>query len=324
MSEETLELLVQRAFEFADGTVAFVFQGGEPTLMGIDFYRTFFALVERYNIRKCTVEVSIQTNGIFLDEEWFLFLRKRHVLVGLSFDGVPQIHDRYRVTEQGEGTSGAAIRAIYDMKRLGVEFNVLIVVTRDLACKARECYQFLKRLGVRYAQIIPALDPCGSDKCSQDYSLSRAAWEEFLIQLFDMWYGDFLRGRGVCITYFENIVYKMTGHPFLNCAMSGRCALQMVVESDGRVFPCDFYVSPEWEMGNLKDAGFDVLISAPNAGRFLAESVEVGNNCRECRWRGLCYGSCRRYQMKQGGRYENYYCPAYRAFFPTQERKCFS
>lgn len=315
MTGEVLETLVRRAFAFADGTVSFVFQGGEPTLMGLDFYRTFFALTERYNTRGCTLEVSIQTNGVLLDEEWLLFLREHHVLVGLSFDGLPQVHDKYRVDNSGSGTSEAALRAIRSMERMGVEFNVLMVVTRDLARRVRECYRFLKGLGVQYAQIIPALDPLGADKCSQGYSLSRSALETFLIQLFDLWYDDFLHNKALRITYFENIVYKMAGHPFQNCAMSGMCALEMVVESDGAVYPCDFYVAPEWEMGNLRDMGFRELIATGTAARFLAGSMEVGRGCRGCQWRGLCYGSCRRYQMKRGGQYENYYCPAYRAFF---------
>ena len=315
MSEDTLETLVRRAFAFADGTVTFVFQGGEPTLMGIDFYRTFLSLAEQYNTKGCVMKVSIQTNGVLLDEAWLTLLREHHVLVGLSFDGLPQVHDKYRVDRQGTGTSEAALRAIRAMQRAGVEFNVLMVVTRDLARRPRECYRFLKSLGVKYAQIIPALDPYGADKCSQGYSLSRSALQSFLVRLFDMWYDDFLHHKALCITYFENIVYKMMGKPFQNCAMSGMCALEMVVEADGTVYPCDFYVSDEWEMGNLRDKSFEELIASQTASRFLTESVSVGTRCRGCQWLGLCYGSCRRYQLKSGGTYENYYCESYRAFF---------
>ena len=107
----------------------------------------------------------------------------------------------------------------------------------------------------------------------------------------------------------------MMGKPFQNCAMSGMCALEMVVEADGTVYPCDFYVSDEWEMGNLRDKSFEELIASQAASRFLTESVSVGIRCRGCQWLGLCYGSCRRYQLKSGGTYENYYCESYRAFF---------
>lgn len=315
MTEETLEALVKRMFEFADGTVSVVFQGGEPTLMGLDFYRKFYAFAEKYNTKGCQLEVSIQTNGILLDEEWMLFLREHHVLVGLSFDGVAQVHDKYRVDNQGKGTSEYAVRAIRMMQRSGVDFNVLMVITRDLAHHARECYSFLKSLGIQYAQIIPALDPYGTDKCSQGYSLSCAALETFLTQLFDLWYEDFIRGEAVCITYFENIIYKMMGNTFQNCAMSGMCALEMVVESDGSVYPCDFYVYDEWKMGTLQEMGFKELIATQTAARFLTKSVNVGTHCKSCRWKGQCYGSCRRYQVKTNGIHENYYCNAYQNFF---------
>lgn len=315
MDIETMEVIVRKAFEFADGKIIFVFQGGEPTLMGITFYEKFIEFVNRYNENDTDTEFSIQTNGLLIDEKWCLFFKKHKFLVGISFDGTPRIHDIYRVNYEGVGTSHGVIYAIRNMQKLGVEYNVLMVITHDSVSSVRECYEFLKKLGVSYLQIIFALDPYGEGKCSQPYSISKKDLELFLISLFDIWYKDFVRNQEVRVTYFENIIYKMMGNAHSQCAMNGMCSIEMVIESDGNVYPCDFYVADQWNLGNLHETSFESILHSQTAAYFLEESIGIGNKCRTCEWSGLCQGACRRYQLCSDGQYENYYCDAYKAFF---------
>lgn len=315
MSTETLELLVRRAFEFADESVTFVFQGGEPTLMGIPFYEQLTYYVKKYNTRGAEVQFSIQTNGMLLDENWCKFLKKHAFLVGLSFDGMPSVHDKYRTDYQGNGTAKYAVNAIREMQKTGVDYNVLMVVTRESVNQVEDCYHYLKNLGVEYLQIIPVLDPYGERRGKQTWSLTGQDLQTFLIRLFDVWYSDFLHQRELRVTYFENIIYKMMGNFHCSCAMNGQCMLEMVIESDGSVYPCDFYVADEWEMGNIRNMSFVELISTKTAANFIAESIQVNTGCLLCQWRGYCQGACRRYQLTGVNEYENYYCMAYKAFF---------
>ncbi|MBR3129895.1 MAG: radical SAM protein, partial [Clostridia bacterium] len=260
MRIETLETLVKRAFEFADGSISFVFQGGEPTLMGLPFYETFFKLVQRYNTSRAQVSCSIQTNGILLDDAWCRFLSKNHVLVGLSYDGTAEVNDRNRIDYRGTGTSDRVICAIRKLQQYGVEYNILAVITHQSVPNASKIYKELKQLGVGYLQIIPVLEPIGSMRGTQPYSLSNEELAGFLCELFDLWYADFVQGNALCVTYFENIVYKMMGNPLYQCSMNGSCMIEMVTEANGDVYPCDFYVGDEWKLGNIQTDSFLTML----------------------------------------------------------------
>lgn len=312
MSDAVLETLVMRLFEHTERRVSVVFQGGEPTLMGLPFYEKFMRLVHRYNKNHIRIELSIQTNGILLDESWCAFLRDNQFLVGLSFDGCPPVSDANRVTYQGGGTSTQAVRAIRLLQRFGVEYNVLMVVTRQSAARATECYRYLQGIGVQYLQVIPVLDPyCGEKK---EFSLGVEDLGRFLCGLFDVWYEDFIRQREVRVTYFENIIYKLMGKPLTMCSMNGQCCIETVVEADGSVYPCDFYVSDEWKLGDLCKGDLPSLIFSEKAADFIAASVHVKDECSACPYFGLCIGACRRYRHAQSEAVGSY-CAGYRSFF---------
>lgn len=315
MTLDTLESIVVRAFEFADIQVTFVFQGGEPTLMGLDFYQTFIEYVAKYNKKNCKVEYTIQTNGICVDKEWLQFFKKNKFLVGLSFDGLPKIQDDFRINHSGKGSFHIVDSVIQQMQQQQVDFNILMVVTKPLAEKVKEAYQYLKQRGIRFFQIIPVLDPLFEGHNNYEYSLSKEDLGNFLIELFNLWYADFMLQQEVRITYFENIIYKMLGNSHVSCAMNGRCSIQMVIESDGSVYPCDFYVLDHWELGNVKNDSFIEIIGKSRANEFVSESDEINSKCHTCQWFGLCLGSCKRYQMGKRGDYTNYYCDSYKAFF---------
>lgn len=187
MSLATAETLIRRCFAELDkgGFVSFAFQGGEPTLAGLDFFRFFTQTVQKYNQKRVTVQYAIQTNGLAVTEEWAEFFSKEHFLVGISLDGTPDVHDALRPDAQGNGTWEKVTQTIELLRRCGVECNLLCVVTKRLAKKAERVYKSMKASGVRYLQFIPCLDPLDTPQGQQNYSLTPELYAQFLCALFD-------------------------------------------------------------------------------------------------------------------------------------------
>ncbi len=318
MNIGTLESIVKKAFAFADQHITFVFQGGEPTLMGLDFYQAFLRFVNKYNINNCKTEYSIQTNGILLDQEWIQFLKDNRFLVGISMDGLPEIHDMHRVNAEGKKSHRMVTEAIEQMVQKQIPFHVLMVVTKPLVERVKETYEYLKKMKISFLQIIPVLDPLFEGQNNYEYSLSKEAWGRFLVELFDLWYTDFLQHKEIRITYFENIIYKMMGNSHVSCAMNGKCSIQMVIEGNGAVYPCDFYVIDRWELGNINQDSFIDILQSSRAKDFVENSEESNERCKTCKWFGLCMGSCKRYQLGKFD-YTAYYCESYQTFFEHAE-----
>lgn len=314
MSEETLEILIRKAMEYARGYCSFGFQGGEPTLRGLDFFRKAVELQEKYNTRHVKIANSIQTNGLLLDGEWAQFLHDHHFLVGLSLDGVKEVHDQNRLDAQGRGTFSRVLQAAQRLTARQVEFNLLTVVTNATASNIAKIYRFFRRSGFLYQQYIPCLDPLGEPRGSSPYSLSPEKYGEFLKTLFDLWYQDVTAGRFIYIRTFENLLGMLLGRPPEHCGLSGACALQYVVEADGSVYPCDFYCLDQWRLGSIRESGFAELAQGERAARFLAQGGAGRAPCQGCRFFAICRGGCRRDRepLGAGG---NYFCQAYQEFF---------
>ncbi len=316
MSAETLELLIRKALEEAEGSCAFGFQGGEPTLAGLDFFRKAVELQKRYNTRGLAISNAIQTNGLLLDVEWADFLAENRFLVGLSLDGTKELHDRNRLDPAGKGTYARVLKTAQLLKARGVEFNILTVITRDSAKRADSLYRFFRRCGFDWLQFIPCLDPLGQGRGSCAYSLTAEEYGAFLKRLFDCWYRDVKAGRFVYIRYFENLVGMLLGNPPESCGMSGRCVIQNVVEADGSVYPCDFYALDQWKLGNIRTDSVREMMESRTARRFLEAAREVPEKCRSCRYYPICRGGCRRDREAAGGVLGlNDFCPAFETFF---------
>ncbi len=316
MSEETLENVVRRAMAFAEGSVSFGFQGGEPTLRGLPFFRLFAELVRRYNAKNLAVRLAIQTNGTLLDEEWARFLREERFLVGLSLDGTEAVHDRLRRDAAGQGTFRTVLAAAELLRAHDVEFNVLTVVTGYTAKNIGRIYPFFMKNGLRYQQYIPCLDPLGEPRGRADYALTPQLYGRFLKELFDLWYADVAAGRFVYVRHLENLAGALLGNAPEHCGMQGRCSMQSVVEADGSVYPCDFYVLDRYRLGNLNGDDYPALVGALERSRFIEESLSQAEECRACRWFSLCRGGCRRDRDAGGEALGlNFFCPAYRQFY---------
>ena len=313
MHLDTLEHVVRKALAAAQHQCTFAFQGGEPTLAGLDFFRNLIEFVGRHNRKRLKIDYAIQTNGYCIDRQWAAFLSEHGFLVGLSLDGVKNIHDLHRRDPAGKGTFSKVMRAAQLFNGHGVQYNILSVITADTVKNIGQIYGFFSRNHFLYQQYIPCLDPLKEARGQQNYSLTPQLYGEFLCKLFDLWYHDFTRGKRVSVRYFDNLMQMMAGYPPESCAMIGHCTRQIVVEADGCVYPCDFYVLDEYRLGNLREEDFPQIEAARDKLGFIGLSLQKSPKCSECRWYPLCRGGCRR--DREPFPSLNKYCAAYKEFF---------
>ncbi len=310
MSEETLERVVEKALAFSDDSCSFTFQGGEPFLRGLSFFRKAIELQKKYNVKNLRIFNAIQTNGTCIDDKWAEFLKENHFLVGVSLDGTEFTHDSFRVDAGGEGTFLKVMEGIGKLKEYQVDFNILTVVNAVTAKKIPRIYEFYKQNGFRHLQFIPCLNPLGKEAERFRYTLSPEAYGHFLKTLFDLWYNDWKRGSVIHIQQFEEYVKMLLLMPPDVCGMSGICSRQHVVEADGGVYPCDFYVLDEYKLGSLNEVSFEEINKKREQIRFIEESVIKGGKCTACKYAAICRGGCRRHRMP-----DNYFCISYYGFF---------
>jgi uncharacterized protein len=317
MNDNLLEFIVQKVFAEVEQEISFAFQGGEPTLIGLDYFKKLIQYEEKYNQNNLKVNHAIQTNGLLIEDQWAQFLAKYHFLVGVSLDGPKTIHDSFRQDRHGKGTYQRVINGIEILKRYQVDFNILSVVTSQLARHVHKAYRFFQKRGFKYIQFIPCLFPLGESPDQYPYSLTPERYGDFLKTLFDLWYHDVMNHDIVSIRYFDNLLQMMLGYPPEACDMTGHCSCQFIIEANGGVYPCDFYVIDRWYLGNIKKQSFAQLFNSPNAQKFIQSSAYIDPACRECPWFALCRGGCRRWRepfIKDKPRL-NYLCPAYKDFF---------
>ena len=317
MSLSTLEAVFQKTLPAATGRCVIAYQGGEPTLAGLDFFKKAVELEKKYASASCRLEHAIQTNGLTLDGDWADFFAKEKMLVGLSLDGPKALHDANRVDASGKGTHSRVMHAAALLQKKGVAFNILSVVTQQTARSGQSVYQFFAKNGLLWQQYIPCLSPLDEDPVAAPWALTAEAYAAFLKTQFDCWYRDLLAGQFRYHRYFDNLVGILVGQAPEACDMRGICSPQLVVEADGSVYPCDFYCLDAFRLGNFNTDSLEAIEAARKGLHFLESSPSP--ECADCRWKALCRGGCRRHRTASGkpdAALEcNRFCPAYREFF---------
>ena len=317
MSIETMKTMVDKALTFADGDCSFAFQGGEPSLAGLPFFRALTDYVKNHpNPKKVRVHYSFQTNGYNLNEDWAKWFVENQVLVGISLDGPKEIHDRYRVDHAGKGTYQKVMSSIQLFNKYHVDYNILTVVTSATSRHGQQVYNFFKKNDFRYQQYIECLDPIGEVQGGYEYSLTPERYEEFLKTTFDSWYLDMKSGRYVYNRYFENLMMIIARQGAESCNMRGVCGAQWVIEADGSVYPCDFYALDEWYLGNINQDSFETMEQQRQTLGFIEWSKQIPEDCKNCRYFGLCRNGCRRNRepVTSTSTQKNYFCSAYKNF----------
>lgn len=270
--------------------VNFVFQGGEPTLVGLDYFKHFVAVAAKWKGIK--VSYALQTNGILLDADWCAFLKENDFLVGISCDLLPDMHNATRIDAVGDGTYKRVVNAIALLKKHKVEFNVLCTLTYFVARHPSKVWNQLEKLGIDYVQFTPCI---GFIEKFSDYALTPNRFAEFYIDLFGYWYKAYAQGKYRSIKLFDDVVNQLILKVPTGCGQDGKCRAQMVVEGDGSVYPCDFYCVDEYKLGNLAEQRLDEILSSPVIDSFVhREQLSLPKLCETCMYKGFCGGNCKR------------------------------
>ncbi|HIT90433.1 MAG TPA: anaerobic sulfatase maturase [Candidatus Merdenecus merdavium] len=312
MSDQTLKNVIRKSVLAAEHSCTIGFQGGEPTLIGLEFFQQVISYVNQYNKRKIQILYTLQTNGYGITKEWCEFFKKHNFLLGLSVDGVESIHNSYRHNKKGEGTYKRILETVSLFEQYQIEYNILTVVHEKTAKNIKEIYRDYKKRGWKYLQFIACLDPLGEERGKQEYSLLPKTYGQFLIDLFDLWYEDWNKGDGPFIRQFDNYIAMICGYLPESCEQRGICGIQHVVEADGSVYPCDFYALDEWRIGNLNDNSMKEIQEKRKEIGFIERSFDHSQQCKECKWYPLCKGGCFRNRENE---VNNYFCEGYGMFF---------
>ncbi len=318
--------------------VAFTWQGGEPTLLGLDFYRRAVELQERYGQGR-RITNSFQTNGLLLDDSWCTFLARHDFLVGLSLDGPEDIHNEYRLTAAGRPSHHLVMRALRLLRRHGVRHNVLACVNRRSSGEPLRVYQFFRDEGVEFVQFMPVVErdagpresaaglrlhgpngpeaPPGAPVDVTSWSVPPEAYGRFLTDIFDHWVR---RDVGkMFVMNFEWALANFMGRPGASCHHRPTCGRSVVVEHNGDVYACDHYVYPQYRLGNLLEQSFASMLDTPDQERFGTDKyTALPRQCKQCPVLKGCWGGCPKQRFMQSDEGEpglNYLCPSYRHFF---------
>lgn len=294
MSKAVLENLIRGYMGTFQPVYSFGWQGGEPTLMGLDFFRKVIELQKQYGGCETLVANGIQTNATLIDDEFAEHLARYHYLVGCSLDGPADIHNYYRQTKGGGPTHDAVLKGIGKLKQHGVEFNILVLVSQANFNRAQEVYQYLVENGFYYHQYIPCVE-FGDDGKRRPFAITDRQWGDFMCSVFDLWY---LHDQDrVSVRYFDSLLQKMVDNTANVCSLENNCCSYFVVEYNGDIYPCDFFVQQSMRLGNIRHDSWDTIMAAPLYRKFGAQKSAFNKTCRMCDYLNLCMGDCLKHRQ---------------------------
>jgi uncharacterized protein len=329
MSDEVHEAYIKQLFEAHQvPQVTVAWQGGEPTLMGLDFFRCSMEFQKKYQKPGTRIENTFQTNGILLNDEWCRFFHDNNFLIGLSMDGPNHLHDFYRKDKGGHGTFDRVVRAARLLQQNKVEFNILCTVNRRNADHPLEVYRFFRdELKANYIQFIPIVErenESGSQEGNQvtDRSVRPDQWGRFLIEIFDEWVKRDV-GRTFVLN-FDGALAGWLGMAGTVCIFGPTCGLGMALEHNGDLYSCDHFVEPNYYLGNILKTSMIDLVASEKQRKFGQDKKDrLPRFCRECEVRSICNGECpknRFIQTPDGEAGLNYLCEGYKAFFKHADK----
>ncbi|HSQ99269.1 MAG TPA: anaerobic sulfatase maturase [Sphingomicrobium sp.] len=320
MTEELLETYLRQLIEAQSGPeIQVAWQGGEPTLMGLEFFERSVELAERLKRPGQSISYTFQTNGVLLNRGWAEFFKRNRFLIGLSMDGPQQFHDAYRVNRGGAGTFGQVLRSFRLLQTHEVDTNILCAVHAANGDFPLEVYRFFRDdLGARYLQFIPIVEraPSGADASVTERSIKPDQFGRFLVTVFDEWVRHDV--GEVFVQYFDGALANWLGQPSL-CIFQPACGRSLVLEHNGDVYACDHYVGPEHRLGNIeRDKLRDLVDSEKQEAFGFAKYDRLPDECRNCDVLFACYGECPRNRFvasADSDRPRNYLCAGYKEFF---------
>ncbi|TCO06057.1 anaerobic sulfatase maturase [Natronoflexus pectinivorans] len=299
MSFDLLEILIKQVMEQSGSHVSFTWQGGEPTLMGIEFYENVIELQKKYGRGK-VVGNGLQTNGLLVDEEWAAFLNNHNFLVGLSIDGPKHVHDNYRKFSNGAPSWERVYQSLSLLKEYNVSVNAMSCLTSYSSQFAEEIYNFFKAEQLKWMQFIPIVETSrNGTRYAAEFSVTAEDYGHFLIELFDLWTRDFENGEPTThIREFESLFFAYVGMQAPECYMQAECGTYPTIEHKGDVFACDFFVETKWKLGNIKNSRLIDLLNSQKQQQFGKLKSVLPQKCRRCSWYRYCLGGCPKDRIK--------------------------
>jgi len=315
MSREVLESLVRDYLGLGFPMNSFAWQGGEPTLMGLDFYRQAVEFQKQYGADGQSVTNALQTNGTLLDEKWCPFLAEYKFLVGISLDGPKEMHDYYRKDHAGDGTFERVMAAIDCCRKYGVQFNILVLLNDRNVGRPDEIFDFFVENKIRFLQFIQCIEKDPATGRGADYSITAEQYGQFMCRIFDRWlqYGP----EKLSIRTFDSLISCLLGRGHTECTFGPYCNDYIVVEHNGDVFCCDFYVEDSCRLGNIMETPIGQLAASPIKREFSFRKGKLDNACLICRHLDVCRGGCPKDRQAISGRYDvpSFFCAGYKKFF---------
>ena len=297
MSDEILDIMIKSYMSTNQNNIySFGWQGGEPTIMGLNFFKRVVELQQKYGPPGAVVSNGLQTNGTLITEEMAKFFAEYKFLLGVSLDGPEYLHDYYRKTIGQKPTHHLVLRGIENLKKHNVEFNILILINNKTVKKATEIYQYLKERGFYYHQYIPCVEFDGSGQ-PLPYTISGEAWGNFLCELYDEWYMSGI--KRVSIRLFDSILLYLMKGEYNICHMAQKCNQYFVVEYNGDVYPCDFFVEKRLLLGNVMENDWEELQSSLKYQHF-GKKKSIYTICKKCEYQEFCNGDCLRCRNDNG------------------------
>ena len=314
MSDEVLERMIRSYMKTEQPTYAFGWQGGEPTLMGVEFFQKVVDLQKHHGKSGSSVSNGLQTNATLINDELAAHLAKYHFLVGASIDGPPEFHNTYRRTASGKSTHDAVLKGIDALNRYNVEYNGLILVSAANVGHPEQVYQYLRDLGIYFHQYIPCVE---FDKKGNalPYSITGEQWGAFLSTIFDLWIKN--DTRKISIRTFDAILGQMVDGRYTMCTQSGNCTSYFVVEYNGDVYPCDFFVEKTKKIGNIVRDGWETFQNSKKYRSFGIQKSEWSQVCSSCQFLRYCSGDCPKQRYVENRNPENlsWLCAGWKQFY---------
>lgn len=317
MNDEILENYVKQYIEAQQvNEVTFAWQGGEPTLMGVDFFRRAVAYQKKYRRTGMTIQNSFQTNATLLDDEWGAFFKQNNFLIGVSIDGPPEIHDKYRYDKRGRSSSEQVLRGLRVLQKHKVDYNVLCVVNRHNAEYPKQVYAYFKQLGVAFMQFIPAVEHFGGKNVSPR-SVTARQYGKFLCQIFDEWVVNDI--GEIFVQIFDVALEAWMGYTPSLCVFNETCGDALALEHNGDLYSCDHFVTPDYHVGNITETSITELVDSDFQRKFGTDKRDtLPEYCRTCEVKFVCNGGCpknRFIKTPTGEDGLNYLCAGYKQFF---------
>jgi uncharacterized protein len=315
MSDDVLDRLIKNHLALNLPESSFAWQGGEPTLMGLDFYKKAVELQKKYGEDGQTVSNAFQTNGILLDENWCRFLCEYRFLVGISLDGPKQYHDYYRLNKAGNGTFSRVMAAVENCRRHNVEFNILVLLNDKNVKGPDELFDFFTDQKIKYLQFVPCVEKEPSTGKVADFSITAKQYGDFLCRIFDRWY-EYGPDK-LSIRIFDSVLNYIVHSRHTNCTFGRRCNDYVVIEHSGDVFCCDFFVEDQFRLGNILESSIEELFQSKIKKQFSDQKNNIHNKCLICRHNAICRGGCLKDRIVANGSFTDpsYFCQAYKEFF---------